>query len=205
MRLPDSRVRLYLPSAEVDSDGVAAGCACLVVFLLGWRHGRWMLYLFTFLGHPHSASGSDWRPVGAICPPLCPQGTATVVIACICPRGGCPGRHGRWRNPPDVALLILAWCPTRLLPSLRLGLGTAICWITTSVHIPLGLGLGSGPCGGYLDTAAQVLCSFLVLCLCKQSAAATRRSTGTRGIECMVANTHGPLHTRAHSRQTQLE
>ena len=29
---------------------MAAGCACFVVFLLGWRHGRWVLYLFTFLG-----------------------------------------------------------------------------------------------------------------------------------------------------------
>ena len=31
------------------------------------------------------------------------------------------------------------------------------CWIATSVHIPLGLGLGSGPCGGYLDTAETFL------------------------------------------------
>ena len=38
-----------------------------------------------------------------------------------------------------------------------------------------------------------------------RSAAATRGSTGIRGIECMVANTHGELHTRAHSRQTQLK
>ena len=31
------------------------------------------------------------------------------------------------------------------------------CWIATSVHIPLGLGLGCGPCGGYLDTAETFL------------------------------------------------
>ena len=31
------------------------------------------------------------------------------------------------------------------------------CWIATSVHIPLGLGLGCGPCGGYLDTAETLL------------------------------------------------
>ena len=47
----------YLPSAEVDSGGVAARCACCVAFLHGWRHVRWVLYLFTYLGQHHSASG----------------------------------------------------------------------------------------------------------------------------------------------------
>ena len=31
------------------------------------------------------------------------------------------------------------------------------CWISTSVHIPLGLGLGGGPCGGCLDTVEPFL------------------------------------------------
>ena len=53
-RLGDRRNRLYLPSAGGDSDGVAAGCACLVVSLFGWRHGRWVLYLFRILVGPTS-------------------------------------------------------------------------------------------------------------------------------------------------------
>ena len=192
MRLSDSRVRLYLPSAEVDSDGVAAGCACFVVFLLGWRHGRWVLYYSPFW--PASLRVRLGLTAGWCDSPASlsaghgDRRDRLYLPAVVAVRGGMEESAGRGAADislvPDTAPAFppprpgdCHWARRRVSgrygsavhgggsSSCRGGGGGGgvllfvlpFCWIATSVHIPLGLGLGSGPCGGYLDAAETFL------------------------------------------------
>ena len=79
-----------MPPAGGDSDGVTAGCACLVVSLFGWRHGRWLLYLFrifvwaclTSYGYSNQMGyqTSDFRLLWTITPNPPPPPTPTPFL-----------------------------------------------------------------------------------------------------------------------------
>ena len=167
--------------------------------LTAWPLGAPILRLFTWLAArplgalfdspfwacltPHPA-GADGRLV-RFARPLCPWGTATVVIACICPLWWLSMAAWPLEESAGGGVLIWARCLTRFLPSLHFSLwplplsaapclgkmrvssarwrvlwlswgggGEGVqlfvlpfCLIATSVHIPLGLGFGCGPCG----------------------------------------------------------